>query len=579
MVHSTKGIVACSQPLAASAGIKILELGGNSIDASIAVAACLCVLEPASTGVGGDCFLLHYDGETHKISGMNGTGRSPSALSIEFLRKQLGNEEDLPLRLSANSVHSVTVPGGVAGWIDAFETLGSGKVTLAQVLDAAISLCEDGHPISEISASLSQQCWKRLQKQNSKQVDLLQCFASVEDSQVAPKEGDLVVNRPLGSVFRLLAEKGKKGFYEGEVARAIVDEVQSRGGALSLDDLAQHQTTFVEPINLEFLGHKMWEIPPNSQGLVVLIALGIIRELDEDGKICLRDLKQNSTEYLHLLIECLKIAFYDADEYVSDPQYQQADILPRLLSKSYLKSRARFFRKDGIIDSSKMKHGVPDATLNQADTVYFTVSDPQGNATSFINSVYMGFGSAIIPAKFGGFCLQNRGANFNLTPGSKNSLEPNKRPYHTIIPAMITDAVSGELVYSLGNMGGFMQPTGHLQHFLNLILFKLSPQESLDAPRICLSPHPKYADKDRGLGSDGPVSTPVTLVSIEEDMPSDVIEGLRALGHDVEVISGSGRSLFGRGQIIKKSSSEKSSTLLYSAGSDKRGDGCAIPMI
>ncbi|CEP60785.1 gamma-glutamyltransferase family protein LALA0_S01e18910g [Lachancea lanzarotensis] len=578
VVHSLKGIVACSQPLAAAAGIKILELGGNSIDASIAVSACLCALEPASTGVGGDCVLLHFEASTKQVIGMNGTGRAPSKLTREWLiENQVVSDSDS--RLPRSSAHAVIVPGAVAGWIDAFTRLGSKKVTLKQILEPAIDLCEKGHPISEISANLTQNCWKALQSQNIESPELLSSFAPVGNPGQPPKDGDLVINKQLAKVFRVVAENGKEGFYTGEIADAIVDEVARRGGLLSRDDLADHETTFIDPIYLDFLGYRIWETPPNSQGLVALLALGIIQELHEEGIVNLYELKHNSTDYLHLITESLKIAFYDADEYVSDPHHQDADLLHRLLSKGYLKSRCKLFSKTSILDSKAIKHGVPDADLNQSDTVYFTVSDSGGNATSFINSVYVEFGSAIVPRNFGGFVMHNRGANFNLTKGSKNCLGPKKRPYHTIIPSMITDSKTGDLLYSFGNMGGFMQPIGHVQHFLNLILFQLSPQASLDKPRLCLSPHPKYVHLDRGRGSDGPVSTPVTLVSVEEDLESDAVEGLRRLGHDVKVVAGMERSLFGRGQIIKKTKLSDDHTFLYSAGSEKRGDGGTIPWI
>ncbi|SCU89342.1 LADA_0E14950g1_1 [Lachancea dasiensis] len=578
VVHSSKGIVSCSQPLAAAAGIKILGLGGNSIDASIAVSACLCVLEPASTGVAGDCFLLHFDSKTNKVLGLNGTGRTPSKITYERLLES-GVIDSNSCRLPFNSVHAVTVPGAIAGWIDAFTELGSGRVTLEQIFQPAIELCENGHPVSEISAFLTQSSWKKLEAQNLNNKELISCFASVGRPDMPPLDGDFVKNPKLGELLRGVAKYGKDGFYAGPVAEAITEEVQARGGFLTKEDLANHTSTFVDPIYLDFLGHRIWQIPPNGQGLVVLLALGIIRELHEDGTVDLYQLKHNSTEYLHLIIECLKIAFYDADEYVSDPEHQEVDILPKLLSKPYLKMRARLFNKSSILDSKSMSHGVPNSQLNQSDTVYFTVSDPEGNATSFINSVYVDFGSGIVPRNFGGFALQNRGANLNLTKGSKNFLEPNKRAYHTIIPTMITNSETGELVFSLGNMGGFMQPTGHVQHFFNLLLFNLSPQQSLDSPRVCLSPHPKYSHLDRGRGSDGPVSTPVTLISAEDDLDLGTIDGLRALGHDVDVRSGMARTLFGRGQIIKKRRLSQGKGFVYSAGSDKRGDGCAIPLI
>ncbi|CAR30912.1 ZYRO0E05434p [Zygosaccharomyces rouxii] len=576
-VHSTKGIVASTQPLASAAGAKVLELGGNSVDACVAVAACLCVLEPPSTGIGGDCFMLHYDNNSKKVIGLNGTGRSPANLSrtdIIAENESLGRPD--AKRMSMGSVHSVTVPGAVAGWVDAVEKCGSGKVTLSQILQPAIDLCEKGHPISKISSILTLNCWKKLNAVNSP--ELLECFAPVSQPLAPPKDGELVVNKPLGRILRSVAENGKDAFYDGDVARGIIGEVQHRGGLLTLDDLKNHASTLVEPIHMDFLGGRIWEIPPNSQGLVVLLALGIIKELQKSGTIDLYAMKHNSAEYLHLLIEALKLAFYDVDEYVGDPEFGgDGNLISLWLSEYYLKKRAAMFDSHRVIDGSKTTHGVPDPNVNQSDTVYFTASDPEGNATSFINSVYTGFGSAIIPRTLGGFCLHNRGANFNLLEGSRNCLEGSKRPYHTIIPALITDPETNELIYTLGNMGGFMQPTGHVQHFLNLMLFKLSPQESLDSPRICLSPHPDHTHLDRGRGAGGPVSSPVTLVEVEEDMDPTVVEQLRHLGHAVKVVRAHDRSVFGRGQIIKKTSAGDG--FIYSAGTDKRGDGIPIPLI
>lgn len=572
VVYSTQGVVASTQPLASAAGIRILELGGNSVDASIAVASVLAVVEPASTGVGGDCFMLHYDESKKKVVGLNGTGRSPKALDIDHIRS-LGLED---VRIPLTSIHSVTVPGTIAGWIDAIEKYGSGRVGLDAILAPAIKLCKEGHIISEISAYLTGKCWEDLERLNGN--DLLKYWAPIDAPLEPPNIGSLVQNRKLAELLQLVADNGKDGFYKGVVAESIIEEMKTRGGLMDMDDLAAHKSDFVDPIYLDFLEHKIWEIPPNSQGLVVLLALGIIRELDNQKLINLHSMQRNSVEYLHMLIECLKLAFYDSDEYVSDPNCQEADILHRLLSKDYLKSRAKLFSPSGIIDSSVIKHGVPNEDFNQSDTVYFTVSDPYGNVTSFINSLYDGFGSCIVPRTFGGFALQNRGANFNLTPGTKNSLEPSKRPYHTIIPSIITSN-DESTVYGMGNMGGFMQPSGHVQHFLNLILFGLNPQESLDSPRCCLSPHPKYSHLDRGRGSSGPVNTPVSLIQLEEDIPEDVFDGLVKLGHEVEYVRGLSRSIFGRGQIIKRTKNNETNTWLYAAGSDKRGDGAAVPLI
>ncbi|CAH2353906.1 hypothetical protein CLIB1423_13S01574 [[Candida] railenensis] len=569
-VYSTKGIVASSQPAATSAGVKILELGGNCVEAAVAVSACLCVLEPPSTGIGGDCFALFYEKKSKTVHGMNGSGRSGQNVGIDDVLKEL-NDPDA-LRIPWSSIYSVTVPGAIAGWIDSIEKWGSGKVTLEQIFAPAIDLARNGFVVHEISANIWLSCTTKLKNQN-----LNLDFAKGENAFLnqngePPKEGDLFYNLKFAEALEKVVKYGKKGFYEGEVAEAIIKTTSARGHKLTLDDLKNHKTTFLEPISIAFEKTRVWEIAPNGQGLVALIALGMLQELHNEKKIDLYNLKHNSVEYLHVLIELCKLGFYDSDEYVSDPDFNKAP-LEELLHKDYLSERSKLFKADKILDGNVITYGVPNP-LNKSDTVYFTVSDSNGDACSFINSVYEGFGSAIIVPEFG-FCLQNRGANFNLVKGSKNSLEGGKRPYHTIIPSMITNLADDSLFASFGNMGGYMQPVGHVQHVLNLSVFGMNPQQSIDQPRFCLIPDPK--GKDHGRGADGPVSTPVTIVALEEGIDVEVVKGLEKLGHTVSLVKGYKRGLFGRSQIIRDNSID--GKLIYSAGSDPRGDGIAIPLI
>lgn len=569
-IHSTKGIVTSSQPAATSAGVKILELGGNCVEAAVAVSACLCVLEPPSTGIGGDCFALFYEKKSKTVHGMNGSGRSAQNVVIDDVLKEL-NDPDA-LRIPWSSIYSVTVPGAIAGWIDSIDKWGSGKVTLDQIFGPAIDLARNGFVVHEISADIWLSCSSKLKNQN-----LNLDFAKGENAFLnqngeTPKEGELFYNLKFAEALEKVVKFGKKGFYEGEVAEAIIKTTSSRGHKLTLDDLKNHRTTFSEPISVAFEKTKVWEIAPNGQGLVALIALGMLQELHNEKKIDLYKLKHNSVEYLHVLIELCKLGFYDSDEYVSDPDFNKAP-LEELLHKDYLSERSKLFKADKILDGNVITHGVPNP-LNKSDTVYFTVSDSNGDACSFINSVYEGFGSAIVVPEFG-FCLQNRGANFNLVKGSKNSLEGGKRPYHTIIPSMITNLADDSLFASFGNMGGYMQPVGHVQHVLNLTVFGMNPQQLVDQPRFCLIPDSK--GKDHGRGADGPVSTPVTIVALEEGIDEDVVKGLEKLGHKVSLVKGYKRGLFGRSQIIRDIS--KDGKLIYSAGSDPRGDGIAIPLI
>lgn len=566
-IYSTKGIVATSQPLATSAGIKILSKGGNAVDAAIAASAVLCVVEPTSTGIGGDCFALFHSAKTKKVEALNGCGRSAKNLSIQdvYVHESLS----LIKRIPDSSILSATVPGAIAGWIDAFEKWGSGKVTFEDILSPAIELAQDGFGVHEISSYLWSRCELKLINQNP---DIDPLLNPLLKNGKAPKEGDFIDNKPLANALKLIAKNGKQAFYNGPIADSILKVTNKRGHKLNLDDFKDHKSEFVEPVSIDFGNYKVWEIPPNSQGLVVLIALGIIRELHALGKIDLYKLKHNSSEYLHVLIESLKIAFNDADEYVADPHFDKVPV-DEILSTKYLQERARLFDPSKIIDLDTIKHEVPGPKY-RSDTVYLTITDPEGNACSFINSVFHGFGSGILVDDFG-FCLGNRGANFNLSPGQNNCLEGGKRPYHTIIPALVTDKNLGEFKISYGNMGGFIQPVGHVMHFLNLTLFDFSPQHSIDSPRICL--HSEDPESDKGKGGGGPVSTKVTTVQIEDGVKINVIEELVALGHSVEIISGFRRTTFGRAQIIKNES--KDGKLLHSGGSDLRGDGAAVPFV
>lgn len=567
-VYSSKGMVASPQTLANQAGIKILSKGGNCVDAAVAVSAALCVVEPGSTGIGGDCFSLYYNRKTREVHGLNGTGRSAKNLTIQDIFNHHNGGQPIK-RIPPESAFTVTVPGAIGGWVDSFEKWGSGKVTLAEVLEPATTLAEEGFPVCEIASLLWRGAADKLKKQNPdpKLLENVLLFGNK-----GPNEGEFVSNKPLAKVFRAVSEGGKKAFYEGPIAEAIIRETTSRKHKLDLQDLSSHQSTIVDPMNIDFQNHKVWEIPPNGQGLVALLALGIIQQLHKSGKIDLYKLEHNSAEYLHVLVEASKIAFYDSDEYVTDPDFSKIPI-EDLLSESYLQERAELFDKNKIIDSSVIKHGVPNPKY-KSDTVYFAVTDSNGDACSFINSVYDDFGSGIAVPEYG-FCLHNRGANFNLTTGLNNCFEGGKRPYHTIIPSLITNSEDNSLFAAFGNMGGYMQPVGQVQHVLNLCVFGFTPQQLIDLPRFCLNAVKGAVDTDRGRGSDGPVSTAVTEVALEDGIDPKVVEELSNLGHATKLVSGYNRRIFGRAQIIQDQS--KNGQLIYAGGSDLRSDGAAAP--
>lgn len=415
--------------------------------------------------------------------------------------------------------------------------------------------------------------------------ELLKSDSKAPDGKRAPLPGELFKNPTLANTFRQLAKHGKKGFYEGPVAAAVVRVVQDLGGHLSLRDLKVHAdlgSGEAEAISLKFKGQntarvrtravdgqlgeseesqgvEIWEHPPNGQGIVALMALGILEELERTGKIrTFVEKDHNCAEYLHAVIESLRIAFADATWWVTDPDIERVPTQD-LISRTYLAERAKLFdpKKASVIPH----HGSP--AHNHCDTVYFAVTDKHGNGISFINSNFGGFGTCIIP-KGCGFPLQNRGANFSLSEGHPNVLAPQKRPYHTIIPALITNPNDQSLHTVYGVMGGFMQPQGHVQVLLNILAFKYNPQSALDAPRFCIG---------AGMPDQGKVLD--RTVYLEEGIDETVARQLQALGHEVQMIRGYQQGIFGRGQVIRCHMEE--GRHVYSAGSDPRGDGAAFP--
>lgn len=525
------GMVATSQPLAVAAGLEILAAGGNAADAAVATAAALNVTEPTSTGIGGDCFALFYQAASGRVRALNGSGRAPAGLSLERLRREGFGEELPPFH-----PYTITVPGACAGWCDLVETCG--RLPMDRVLAPAIRLAEEGFPVAPITAYFWQRGVERQLRQAPGGREL------TVDGR-APRAGEIFRNPGLARAFRRVAEGGRQAFYQGEIAAAIARAVQTAGGCLGEADLAAHRSDWIEPIHVAYRGLHVWECPPNGQGLAALLALDILEGFDLAGMPPL------SAERLHLQIEAMRLAFADARWFVADPATNPAP-LERLLSKEYAAARRR------LIDPARARldreRGLPVAA---SDTVYLSVVDGEGNACSFINSNYMGFGTGIVPAGWG-FTLQNRGHNFSLDPQHPNALAPGKRPYHTIIPALATrpDENGIERLYaSFGVMGGFMQPQGHLQVISALVDDGLDPQAALDRPRFCIE-----------AGAAG------GKVALEEGIPEGVAGRLAEMGHPLERVSGPNRVIFGRGQIILR---EERSGALW-GGSDPRADGCAM---
>jgi gamma-glutamyltranspeptidase/glutathione hydrolase len=529
----TRGMVAASQPLAVAAGLQVLSLGGNAADAAVATAAALNVTEPTSTGIGGDCFALYFDAADRKVSALNGSGRAPESLTLQRLKKE-GIAGELP----PFHPYTITVPGACAGWFDLVGRFGN--LAMPQVLAPAIKLAEDGFPVAPLTAYF----WSR---GAGRQLKDAPGGKELTINGRAPHAGEIFRNPGLARTFRSVAEDGKEVYYQGPIAEAIARVVQAAGGCLDTSDLAAHHSTWDDPISTTYRGLRIWECPPNGQGLAALLGLNILEGFD------LADLPPLSARRLHLEIEAMRLAFADTSWYVADPVFNPAP-LEMLLSKEYAAERRNLLNTQRA--TLDQYYGTPTSS---SDTVYLSVVDGQGNACSFINSNYMGFGTGIVPDGWG-FTLQNRGHNFCLDPEHPNALAPGKRPYHTIIPAMATNPGPGgveELFASFGVMGGFMQPQGHLQVVIAMVDDHLDPQQALDQPRFCIS--------EAEAGGD---------IRLEEGIPSSVIDDLSALGHAVGQVSGHERALFGRGQIIRRDA--ESGVLI--AGSDPRADGCAMSL-
>jgi gamma-glutamyltranspeptidase/glutathione hydrolase len=542
-VLARRGMVASSQPLASQAGLSILVQGGNAADAAVATAAALNVTEPTSTGIGGDMFALFYDARARQVTALNGSGRAPTALTIDLLEQQnlISNRpskiSNQTRQLPPYHAHTVTVPGACAGWCDLITRRGT--MPLAEILAPAIRLAEEGFPVAPLTAHF----WQRGAENQ---------LASAPGGRAltldgrGPRAGETFRNPGLARAFRAIAEGGKEAYYQGDIAQSIAQVVQEAGGAMTVEDLAAHESTWDEPISTTYRGVRVWECPPNGQGLAALIALNALEgfELSKQDPL--------GVDRWHLLIEAMRLAFADTRWYVADPKFFDIP-LAGLLSKEYAAARRQIINPErATLDT---KRGAPVAG---SGTVYFCVVDGQGNACSFINSNYMGFGTGIVPAGAAGpwgFTLQNRGHNFSLDPAHPNALAPHKRPYHTIIPGLLTREADGSLYAPFGVMGGFMQPQGHMQVVVGMIDDGLDPQAALNRPRFCI-------DSASAGGK----------VHLERGIPRATLAELAKRRHPLQPdVSGYARALFGRGQIIRR----EPDGVLW-GGSDPRADGCAM---
>lgn len=500
----------------------MLLQGGNAIDAAIAAAAVLNVVEPMSTGIGGDMFALVWSAREQKLFALNGSGRAPAALNLQACRMR-GATQTMPL----SGWLPVTVPGAVDGWAELLQRFGT--MQFVDVLQPAIEYAENGFPVTELVAH----AWAQAQPKLDMNPAAARAYLYRDEP---PRAGQIHKQPDLANTFRALAQGGRDVFYRCEIADKIARHAYETGGFITKQDLAGHASSWEEPIATTYHDVTLYECPPNGQGIIALETLNILEEFN------LREMEHNSAEYLHLLIEALKLAFADAFAHVADPSVVAVPSA-QMLDKNYAA------RRRALIDTNQALD-FPPTGIKGSDTVYLTVVDKDRNCVSFINSLYDSFGSGIVVPGTG-ICLQNRGANFSLDPRSPNALAPNKRPYHTIIPAMAfkRDAMGRNLPWmSYGVMGGFMQPQGHVQVLLNVNDFGMDPQRALDAPRV------------RVFG-DG-------AVALEDAFDNDTRLALASRGHKLETE----RDGFGGGQLILLDPN----TGALAAGSDPRKDGCAM---
>jgi gamma-glutamyltranspeptidase/glutathione hydrolase len=516
-----QGIVASSQSLATLTGNKILQKGGNAIDAAVAMVSILSVVEPYNVGLGGDAFALIYLAKEKRLVGMNASGRAPYQASIQKYKER--GLSEIPER----GILAVTVPGGLHGWNEALERYGTLK--LSDVFDDAIHYAENGFPVTEVIAGE----WKEMEgllrsSESSSRVYLI--------DERAPRPGQIFMNKDLARTYRNIAAGGIGTFYGGEICDAIIETSNRLQGLFSHQDFKDHTTTWVEPISTDYRGYTIYELPPNGQGLTALEMLNMLEGYD------IESLAPNSPEYLHLLIEAKKAAFEDRDGFITDPEFEKIPV-DQLLSKDYArKIRARIKIEEACSPSQFSENG------GSSETVYVTAVDQDRNAVSFISSLFMPFGSGVVVDETG-IILQNRGKSFSLNPKHRNRLEPHKRPMHTIIPGMAFK--DGEFLMSFGVMGGDMQPQGHVQFLVNLIDFGMNLQEAMDAPRIR---HLKGME-----------------VYLEEGIPDETAVALSQKGHQI-IRELSPINQVGGGQAIFLD--RKQNVLL--GGSDRRKDGCAI---
>jgi len=519
------GMVATSHPLATQIGIDVLKKGGTAIDAAIAANIALGLMEPTGSGIGGDLFAIVWDAKEQKLFGLNASGPAPQSISLDYFKQQK------LAKIPPFGPLPVTVPGAVDGWVKLHEKFGN--QSFASLFEPTIGYAKKGHPVTETIAYYLDRS-KEIFKQYPNFSDVW-----MKDGETTGK-GDIFKNPQLANTLEIIAEKGRAGFYEGEVAKTIADFIQAQGGFLTYEDLANFNSEWVEPVSTNYRGYDVWELPPNGQGMVALQILNILENFD------VKKMGLFSSDYVHLFTEAKKLAFADRAKHYADPNFSKIPI-DQLVSKSYAKERA------ALIDLAKAAQVDESGIPNGGDTIYLTAADQFGNMISLIQSNYRGMGSGMVPPGLG-FMLQDRGELFSLEEDHANVIEGGKRPFHTIIPAFVTK--DNKPYLSFGVMGGATQPQAHAQIIINLIDFGYNLQEAGDAPRLVHSGSSQPTDE---IMLDG------GSLSLETGFGTAIEEALKEKGHKLQYQKG----IFGGYQAIMIKDG------VYFGASESRKDGQA----
>lgn len=515
-VFAKRGMVATSQPLAAQAGLEILQKGGNAIDAAIATAAALTVVEPTSNGIGGDAFALVWTKD--KLHGLNASGPAPQKLTIDEMKKR-GHE-----KMPVFGVEPVTVPGAPAAWAELSEKFG--RLPFEEVLAPSIRLAEEGYPLSPVLGKYWNAAAQKFKELFTDEVHQ-GWFDTFAPEGRAPQIGEVWSSKAHAATLSSIAKTKAESFYNGELAQKIDEFMKEHGGFLTKEDLAAFKPEWVDPVSVNYRGYDVWEIPPNGQGMIALMALNIAQGFEFT--------EFQNVETYHKQMEAMKLAFTDGKAFISEPGDMPVSI-EELLSSEYAEKR-----REAIGEKAMMPEPME---LPKGGTVYLAAADDEGNMISYIQSNYMGFGSgAVVPGT--GIALQNRGHDFSLDPEHPNALRPGKRTYHTIIPGFLTK--DGQAVGPFGVMGGYMQPQGHFQVIANTVDFHLNPQAALDAPRWQW--------------------TSGKTIQVEQSFPAHLVQALQRKGHTIQIMNDGGP--FGRGQIIWRDPE----TGVLRGGTESRTDG------